>query len=132
MARLDVDGRDVDRAGPVGPPSFLPALRGARSSRPDLAASTEYAPAGEVPIRIGLTVTGTAGEGAPDYVESEEPPATAPPATAPPADDTAAGADPAGADSGDEGGLPLWGWLLAALVVLGLALVLLTRRTVRR
>ena len=35
----------------------------------------------------------------------------------------------AGTDEG--GGLPLWGWLLAALVVLVLVLGLLTRRTAR-
>lgn len=36
------------------------------------------------------------------------------------------------ADAADGGGVPLWGWLLVALVVLVPVLVLLTRRTVRR
>ena len=89
--------------------------------------SSDYASAGEVPIRVGITVTGTAGEGAPDYVEQ---------ATPTPSPSASTGGDPgdrteaaAGTDEG--GGLPLWGWLLAALVVLVLVLGLLTRRTAR-
>jgi len=95
-----------------------------------LNASSEYASAGEVPIRVGLTVSGTAGEGAPDYVEEETPT---------PSPSEATGGDAEGDDDADdaaaapdEGGIPLWGWMLAALLVLVLVLGLLTRRAARR
>ena len=94
-----------------------------------LNASSEYASAGEVPIRVALTVSGTAGEGAPVYVEDETP-SPSPSVTDDGRDDGQdAAPDAAGAD--DDGGLPLWGWLLIALGVLIVVLGLLTRRTVR-
>ena len=93
-----------------------------------LNASSDYAAAGEVPVRVGVTVTGTAGEGAPEYVVDEEPP---PSASGEPQDEPGQDPDPAdAAGPADEGGFPLWGLLLAAFVVLGLvaAAVLRTSR----
>lgn len=87
---------------------------------------SEYATAGEVPIRVGITVTGTAGEGAPDYVEDAPSPS---PSTASGSGADEGAATSAGTDEG--GGLPVWGWLLAALVVLVAVVGLLARRSAR-
>lgn len=95
-----------------------------------LNASSEYASAGEVPIRVGITVTGTAGEGAPEYAEDETPSPS--PSASDDGQDDGQDAASGAADAEDGGGLPLWGWLLGALVALVVVLGLLTRRTVRR
>jgi hypothetical protein len=76
-----------------------------------------------------MSVVGTAGEGAPTYVEAE--------ASASPSPSASPGGDPGTADaaapaSDDSGGVPLWGWLLGVLVLLGLVLAWLSRRTPRR
>jgi Ca-activated chloride channel family protein len=89
---------------------------------------SEHAAAGEVPIRVALSVVGTAGEGAPTYVEPEPSPSASPSTEEGPAGDDAAEASaPA-----EAGGVPLWAWLLGVLVALGLALVVLLRRGARR
>jgi Ca-activated chloride channel family protein len=90
---------------------------------------SDYASAGEVPIELTMSVVGTAGEGAPTYVEAEQgasPSPSASPVQDPGTDDTAAPV------SDDSGGVPLWGWLLGVLVLLGLVLAWLVRRTPRR
>jgi hypothetical protein len=90
---------------------------------------SDYASAGEVPIELTMSVVGTAGEGAPTYVEAEasaSPSPSASPAQDPGDDDAAT------PTSEDSGGVPLWGWLLGVLVLLGLVLAWLSRRTPRR
>jgi Ca-activated chloride channel family protein len=89
---------------------------------------SDYAAAGEVPIELTMSVVGTAGEGAPTYVEAEQSASPSPSASA--AQDP--GTDDAAPASDDSGGVPLWGWLLGVLVLLGLVLAWLVRRTPRR
>jgi Ca-activated chloride channel family protein len=87
---------------------------------------TDYASAGEVPLTLRLSVVGTAGDGAPTYAEDAGSP-SASPAPAGEGDGTAKASD-----TSDQGAIPLWGWLLGLLVVLGLVLAVLSRRTPRR
>ncbi len=87
---------------------------------------SDYASAGEVPVRISVSVVGTAGEGAPTYVESES--SASPSPSASPSGD-GSGADRASQPAESGGGFPLWGWLLGLLVVLGLVLAWLLRRS---
>jgi Ca-activated chloride channel family protein len=91
--------------------------------------STEYAAAGEVPIRVGLTVTGTAGEGAPDYVETETPTPSST-ATATPAPDQ--GSTEPAASSATDAGVPGLSWLALGLVVAGVAGAAVAWRVRRR
>ena len=85
----------------------------------------DFGAAGEVPITVGISVVGTAGEGAPSYVEEQSPSASPAPAD----DQEKAAADPA---ASEDGGIPVWGWLVGLLVVLALALAVLSRRAARR
>jgi Ca-activated chloride channel family protein len=87
---------------------------------------SDYAAAGEVPLTLRMSVVGTAGEGEPAYAEDTTSP-SASPAPAGEQDGTTQAAS-----SSESGGIPLWGWLLGLLVVLGLALAVLSRRSPRR
>jgi Ca-activated chloride channel family protein len=87
---------------------------------------SDYASAGEVPLTVSMSVVGTAGEGEPAYAEDIASP-SASPAPAGERDGTAKAED-----ASESGGMPLWGWLLGLLVVLGLVLAVLSRRTPRR
>jgi hypothetical protein len=69
---------------------------------------------------------GTAGDGAPTYVEDAASP-SASPAPAGQGDGPEKASDASG-----QGAIPLWGWLLGLLVVLGLVLAVVSRRTPRR
>ncbi len=87
---------------------------------------SDYASAGEVPLTVSMSVVGTAGEGEPAYAEDTTSP-SASPAPAGERDGTTNAVD-----ASESGGVPLWGWLLGLLVVLGLVLAVLSRRTPRR
>lgn len=69
---------------------------------------------------------GAAGEGEPAYAEDVTS-LSASPAPAGERDGTTKVAD-----ASEAGGMPLWGWLLGLIVVLGLVLAVLSRRTPRR
>lgn len=93
-----------------------------------LTGAGDYPDLGEVPIRVSLDVAGTAGEGAPEYVDGTARPESSTSASAAPEPDPEPSAGAAGeADPG----FPLWGWLVAAIAVLGGALALLSRRAPR-
>ncbi len=112
-----------NRAGQLGvQPASLP---GTYYCSAFLNGDSDYASAGEVPVELSVSVVGTAGEGAPTYAETE-PSASASPST-PSGDENRT--DPASQPAGDAAGLPLWGWLLGVLVVLGLLLAWLLRRS---
>jgi Ca-activated chloride channel homolog len=91
---------------------------------------SQYASAGEIPVRLTIDVVGTAGDGAPEYVESEtadEPgddPSDEPKAEPGPSDDGTQ-------DAAAGGGLPWWGWVIVALLAAGGVAALLRRRRAR-
>ncbi len=98
---------------------------------------SEHASAGEVPLLLSVDVVGTAGEGAPQYDEAgaapSDPAAVEPDGAADPLTDDAGGTpDMAASETVDEGGIPLWGWLLGLVAVLALVLAVVVRRTPRR
>jgi Ca-activated chloride channel family protein len=95
----------------------------------------DYASAGEVPVQVSLSVVGSAGEGAPTYVEDAEAPSTAAPSSSPSSSPPSASAadEPRGAvaapSSDSAGVVPWWGWLIVLLTVTGLVRVWLLRRS---
>ncbi|MGN6574297.1 MAG: vWA domain-containing protein [Nocardioides sp.] len=118
--------RYQNRTGQLGvQPASLP---GTYYCSAFLNGDSDYASAGEVPIELSVSVVGTAGEGAPTYVEAEPSQSASPSAT--PAEDPAA--DDASQPADGSGGFPLWVWLVGLLVILGAVLAWLLRRSPRR
>jgi hypothetical protein len=98
---------------------------------------SDHAAAGEVPLLLSVDVVGSAGEGTPTYDEAgaapSEPGTAEPDGAADPLTDGAGGTpDMAASETVDEGGIPLWGWLLGLVAVLALVLAVVVRRTPRR
>jgi Ca-activated chloride channel homolog len=87
---------------------------------------SQYASAGEIPVRLTVDVVGTAGEGAPEYVESE-----AAEEPKPDRSDDADSSDDGAQDAAASGGLPWWVWaLLLPALVAGAVVAALRRRSI--
>jgi Ca-activated chloride channel family protein len=121
--------RYQNRTGQLGvQPASLP---GTYYCSAFLNGDSDYASAGEVPVQLTVSVVGTPGEGAPTYVEAEQSPSPSPSPSASQTDERDDDRATASAADGS-GGIPLWGWLLVALALLGALLAWLLRRSPRR
>ncbi|CAN5315748.1 VWA domain-containing protein [soil metagenome] len=96
-----------------------------------LSGAGDYPELGEVPITVALDVVGTAGDGAPEYVDGTSEPESSPSASAS-AQPTEGQSEDQSSQPADEGGIPFWAWLVLAIIVLGVVLAMLARRAPRR